>query len=305
MRQIGTLSNEQDAERFAAYLVTQGIDSHAEPNTDDWGIWVRDENAVEPAREAFAQFRLDPQDRRYRGVERQAEIVRREAVQQRMAAQKNVIEMRGQWKSSITQRAPLTMTMIALAVLVSLLGGFGRAKKGIGATINEELSFVTLEDYRKAGDSPLASLTKGELWRAVTPIFIHLDLMHLAFNMIMFYQFGRLVESLHSTVIFALGILAIAIISNVAQGIAPQELGGSPFFGGMSGVVYGLFGYAWMRSKFDPQPGFFLSPMTVIILMGWLFLCMTGAVGNVANVAHVTGLLVGGVCGFLAAQGRT
>ena len=79
----------------------------------------------------------------------------------------------------------------------------------------------------------------------------------------------------------------------------PEALGGWPFFGGMSGVVYGLFGYAWMKSTFDPQAGFRLSQITVIILMAWLVLCMTSAVGSVANVAHVVGLVVGAAFGYL------
>ena len=64
-------------------------------------------------------------------------------------------------------------------------------------------------------------------------------------------------------------------------------------------MVYGLFGYAWMKSIFDPQPGFHLSQVTVIILMAWLVLCMTPAIGNIANVAHVVGLVVGAAFGYL------
>ena len=70
-------------------------------------------------------------------------------------------------------------------------------------------------------------------------------------------------------------------------------MGGAPAFGGMSGVVYGLFGYVWIKSTFCPEPGFATSQGTVIILLGWLFLCMTGAIGPIANIAHVVGLVVG------------
>jgi len=298
MRQIGTLSDERDAQRLAAHLVTQGIDAHAEQDSSGWRIWVRDENSIDQARQEFETFRVDPHAARYDGAEREAESIRREKVQQRLAAQKNVIEMRGRWKSATVQRAPLTITLIGLSVLVTLLGGFGRATEGLGGMVNEELSFVSLEDFQ-ATPHPLASLAKGELWRAITPIFIHGDFIHLAFSMIMFYQFGRLVEATRSTAWAAVAILLMAFISNLAQGLAPDSLGGTPFFGGMSGVVYGLFGYAWVKSKFDPQPGFYLSPVTVVILMGWLVLCMTPAIQGIANVAHVVGLVVGAACGYL------
>ena len=38
---------------------------------------------------------------------------------------------------------------------------------------------------------------------------------------------------------------------------------------------------------------------TVFILMFWLVLCLTGAVGNVANAAHVSGLVVGMAAGVV------
>ena len=31
--------------------------------------------------------------------------------------------------------------------------------------------------------------------------------------------------------------------------------GGSVYFAGLSGVVFGLFGYLWMKSRFDPASG--------------------------------------------------
>lgn len=311
MRQIGTLPLERDAQRFTAYLITLGIDAVAEENSTEWAIWVRDENLVDQAREAFDAYRRDPQDSRYQGVEREAESIRRETLQQRLTAQKNLIEMRGRWKNpaALTANAPLTATLIALSIIVTLVGGFHKTTKGLGGTINQELSFVTVRDFAASGENPVASLLKGELWRAVTPIFIHLSPIHLLFNMIMFYQFGRVVESFHGTARFALAVLVIAAVSNIAQALSPKALeplglDGSPFFGGMSGVVYGLFGYVWIRSVFNPIPGIYLSQSNVIILLGWLFLCMTGVMGPIANVAHVVGLLVGATFAYVPSLWR-
>lgn len=308
MRQIGSIPDEQDAQRFAAYLVTKGIDSHAEPDSNGWVIWVRDENLIDEARDEFAQFRIDPADKRYLGAEREAEAIRRDLIQRRLAAQKNVIEMRGRWKSFTAHRMPLTLTLIALSVLVTLFGGFGQAEEGFGAMVNDELCFVSREDFQASGNNTLASVAKGEVWRTITPIFIHLSIIHLFFNMYMFFQFGRLVESLKGTFWFAMMVLLVAIVSNVAQMVTPETLGGSwgpayPLMGGMSGVLYGLFGYAWVKSTFDPEPGFQLSQMTVIILMGWLVFCIV-AMDNVANVAHVVGLVVGAACGYLPLMWR-
>ncbi len=293
MRQVGSLPDQRAAERFAAYLVTQGIDAHAEPDAHDWAVWVRDEDCLDQARESLSQFKLDPDDSRYRGVERNAEAIRREETQRRGAAQKNLIEMRGRWGQPVARRAPLVMTMIGLSVLVTVLGGMGQATEGFGWRLNEALRFCANEDYRQANGNPLASVAKGQLWRTITPIFIHYDWRHIVFNMFMFFQFAVAVESLKGTVRLGGLILAIAVISDVAQAVGPPSWGGGPSFGGMSGVVYGLFGYIWMKALYCREPGFHIAQVNVIILMAWLFLCMTGAVGRIANIAHVVGLVVG------------
>ncbi|MHB8864791.1 MAG: rhomboid family intramembrane serine protease [Pirellulaceae bacterium] len=293
MRQVGSLPDQREAERFAAYLVTQGIDAHAEQDTHNWAVWVRDEDRIDQARESLEHFKGDPEDHRYRGVERDAEVIRRGEFQRRVSAQKNVVEMRSRWRQPSMRRAPLTMTVIVLSVLVTLMGNFGKAQRGIGRTMNQQLTFCTPADYVMANKNPLASLAKGEVWRAITPVFLHLSPLHLAFNMIMFFQFGALFESLKGTVRLGLLMLVIAVVSNIGQAVAPSAWGGTFLFGGMSGVVYGLFGYAWVKSTFVPEPGFHVSQGTVLILVGWLILCMTPAIPNIANVAHVVGLVVG------------
>ena len=51
------------------------------------------------------------------------------------------------------------------------------------------------------------------------------------------------------------------------------------------------------RGKFFPQERLGASQQTVGFLLAWLLICMTGVVGNIANAAHVIGLLVGVIFG--------
>jgi len=78
---------------------------------------------------------------------------------------------------------------------------------------------------------------------------------------------------------------------------------GGPFFGGMSGVVYGLIGYIWVRGKFDVTCGLFLHRTTVMMAMIWFFLCLADVIPHVANAAHAAGLGMGMVWGFVSARG--
>jgi GlpG protein len=88
---------------------------------------------------------------------------------------------------------------------------------------------------------------------------------------------------------FLLGlVLAASVVPNVSE-----YFWSGPFFGGMSGVVYALFGYVWIKGKYEPHLNLGVSQQTVLIMMVWLVICMTGLVGNVANMAHVIGLVVG------------
>ncbi len=85
------------------------------------------------------------------------------------------------------------MTMIVLSILVTVFGDMGKARRGHRQELSMSSSgFCARTDFVAVGGNALASLAKGELWRTVTPIFIHLDSLHIIFNMIMFFQFGAL-----------------------------------------------------------------------------------------------------------------
>jgi GlpG protein len=91
----------------------------------------------------------------------------------------------------------------------------------------------------------------------------------------------------------------IAGLSNLGQ----MYMSG-PGFGGMSGVVYGLLGYIWIRGKFDPASGLYLHSSTVIMMLIWFFICFAPnaipGMPRIANTAHAVGLVSGMVWGYLS-----
>jgi GlpG protein len=137
-------------------------------------------------------------------------------------------------------------------------------------------------------------VARGQVWRLLTPIFLHGNMLHLLFNAYMLFLFGSTMEQLRGSGRFLAFALAAALISNVAQYVFTA----SPGFGGMSGVNYALFGYIWMKSRYEPESGFYIDPTTVMILVVWFFLGVANVIGNIANVAHAGGLVVGLVVGY-------
>jgi len=312
MRHIGTLQNEGDANRFAAYLVTKGTVAHAEEDGDSWAIWVRDENQVAQAKEAFEDFRHDPEQPAYRGAEREAENILREQTKRREAAGKNVVGMRGRWGQPGTQRRrrPLTMTIVGLCVFIGLASNMGDSGDVLNALLFCNHSHEEDEGWRNASVADrFVDIKQGQIWRLVTPIFVHYDVWHLAFNMIMFYQLGSLIEDRRGTGRFGLMVILIGIGSSLGEPLAPYELGGTAFAAGMSGVVFGLFGYAWVKTIYEPHLGILIARSTVIILMLWLFVGFTGILSNfgihIANWAHGVGFVCGVLISYLPVLARS
>lgn len=326
MRQVGTLPTENLARRFAAWLIAQRIEAHAEQEDASWVVWVRDEDQLTKAREAFTHFRDHPDDAKYQGAEKSAEARLREDEARRRQAQGNVVEMRGRWGSGmpgaggVRRRAPLVTMLIVISVVVALLtwpdtmeeqrtnpefGSMYRALLFVDPYVAQPL----LEDGSLGPLDMWASIRRGEVWRLVTPIFIHYGLMHIVFNMMLLYSFGSQIEDRRGTRFLLLLVLAVAVLSDIGQATEGTILGIGTRFGGISGVVYGLFGYLFVKIRFDNREGYFLGPSTTIMAIGWLLLCvlaqMPGFSGflsglsNVANTAHVVGLLSGAAIAYV------
>ena len=180
---------------------------------------------------------------------------------------------------------PVTAVLIGISIAVTLLTGFGE---------NRQTYFFLL-----SMGTGLPEVRHGEVWRLITPIFLHLSFWHILFNMMWLKDLGTIIELRTNS----LRLLALVLATGLAGNLGQCYFAG-PIFGGMSGVVYGLLGYVWMKARFDPASGFYLEKQTVILMLGWLVACMVGVIPNVANYAHGFGFAVGIAWGFAEAQMR-
>ncbi|WP_300273866.1 rhomboid family intramembrane serine protease [Halomonas sp.] len=202
---------------------------------------------------------------------------------------------RGGDLAPVLRQAPLTAATLGLCLAVFA------AMAILGDLVIALLAIVPLgispEGGLAVGTLPEA-LAAGQVWRLLSPAFLHFGWMHLIFNMLWLWYFGRQVEALQGSGRMLLLVVAAGIGGNLAQYAA-----GTALFGGMSGVDFALLGYVWLMSRRLPGSGFFVPQMLVVFMLGWMVFTMTdmaGAVGfgNVANEAHLGGLVVGLALGW-------
>ena len=187
------------------------------------------------------------------------------------------------------QNMPVVVTLLLLSIL--------------GTAIMEWWSplvhWLTFQDFSIVNnnlifDTAFNAMKNGEYWRLVTPIFLHFGHFHLIPNVLPLWVLGQKIEFLAGSSNIAVSIILIAIISNLGQYI----WSGPALFGGMSGVVYGLLGYVWIRHKLSPNPILEIPRWLIGFMLFWLFLGMSGIInmfmaGSIANAAHVVGLISG------------
>lgn len=167
------------------------------------------------------------------------------------------------------------------------------------------ISWFTFLDFRVQGDylyfTPLAeTLDQGQWWRLVSPMLLHFGVLHLAMNSLWYWELGKRIE-LRQGPWMLLGLtLLYSLVSNLAQ----HYTSGPSLFGGLSGVLYGLLGHVWLFQWLAPNRYFNLPKGVLVMMLIWLVVCLTGVVGSlglgqIANAAHVGGLLIGCLTGLL------
>ena len=194
--------------------------------------------------------------------------------------------------TTIPRAPPLTIALVAISVVVYALMNLVSSPGLIIAPL-------LISEYQAP---TLPEIINGQYWRLVTPMFLHFSIFHIVFNLLWVWELGRLIEWRQG--MGALGALTVglSVLSNLTQ----YSVSG-PAFGGMSGVIYGYFGYIWVMSMGSPRFGIRLNPAIVKLLLVWFLIGWSGILEvwfglRIANTAHTAGLL-GGVAVALIVAG--
>jgi len=185
--------------------------------------------------------------------------------------------------TGILRRMPLTLSLIGISVLLAGLTSFGADR--------HLLNGLYISNFTWGG---LREVLRGQLWRLVTPIFLHFGLIPVLFYMLWLFDLGSLLERVQGTRRLLLLVLMFALLGNVAQ-----YLWAGPDFGGMSGVLYGLLSYVWIQLRLKPDSQLVLNAYLVAMMSVWFVLCWAGVIADVSNMAQTVGLCAGLAVGWL------
>jgi GlpG protein len=312
VRELHTFADEQIARRFVTILQSRQMPAHAEQEGSSWIIWIENDDHRDKARELLTEFQANPDADQFAEAEKAAKRILAEKLDAEKTRQKLRRDLRDRWRGVWWKCHPVTTIMVAISVFVVIVATDWPKRETtqgfIPVTCNLETSVIrnslfiqetvmTMDEEGNdaAGFNDMSNaeiLRTWQIWRYVTPIFLHFNVLHILFNMSWLRTLGNAIEFLRGTPRFLALVLFIAIVSNVAQ-----LLLNGPAFGGMSGVDFGLIGFMWMRGKTQPQQGLALPQEQVVMSMLWMLLCIGGAFGPIANAAHVAGLVAGMLAG--------
>jgi membrane associated rhomboid family serine protease len=244
---------------------------------------------------------LDEAIEAYREADRRAPAEERGAIANRIAwllketghdfaARRQFNRARGAYA---TYAAYVTWALVAANVAVFVIDlalvGFGSLDlMGFGGPLVE------------AGAVYAPAVADGEWWRIITSAFLHLGLLHLAFNMYALWLVGPVIEQLYGHVEFALMYLLCAIGGSVLTILLQPDSAAA----GASGAIFGLFGLGFVVSRrrhliLGPQARAILSQVGTLLVLN-LFITFMAA-DRISWTGHLGGLAVGAALGLLLA----
>jgi GlpG protein len=292
MRLLTTVTTRAEAQTLGDALYADGVATTVKETRDgDFAIWVHDEEQMDDAKAFLGRF--DPDASRFAEMARKARVQKREEAKADERLRARTEKIRRQIEARRSMRiGTVTAGLIVMCVVVFVLTAMGQKTEIVGL-----LTFVPLVPVRGGyvfGD--VSAIWHGQPWRLLTPMFLHFGFLHILFNMWWLKDLGTAIERVFSARYLLTMVLVIGAFSHVLE----FAMSGPTTFGGMSGVVYGLFSFIWIRGRLDPSFPYRMPQQLVTFMLIWLALGFTGWVGPIANWVHSGGLIAGATWGLLS-----
>jgi len=139
------------------------------------------------------------------------------------------------------------------------------------------------------------TVAEGEVWRVITPMYLHGGLVHFGLNMLAFSKFGTDLERSHGFVRVAI-IYLLSGIFGILMGVA---LSPHVVKVGASGAIFGLLGA--LLGEVLQNWGLYSRPWATVlpILLGTVLQLLLGTMPTLDNFSHLFGFIMGFLCSLL------
>ncbi|MBN2048190.1 MAG: rhomboid family intramembrane serine protease [Anaerolineaceae bacterium] len=131
-------------------------------------------------------------------------------------------------------------------------------------------------------------IIEGQIWRLFTPMFLHAEILHLAFNMYALYIFGRNLERYYGHGRF----LMLYLVSGIAGNVMSFYFTENPSLGA-STAVFGLAAaegvFIYLNRNFFPNASRVLRNIIFVVIMNLLL----GLSSQIDNWGHMGGMIGG------------
>ena len=178
MRKVGIFKIEKQALQFWSYLKEKGVDSSLEKDEDQvgWSIWVADEDQVSLHNQISNCLLMIQLIRSLPSKTNSKNGSNRIKKNFRKPSGFKQFDLRKQWQSDVRKPGVYTLSLIITVVMVYLVSGMGK-----NALIINPLKLDL-------------QILEGQIWRLITPIFLHFSFFHIFFNMWWLYDLGSQLE---------------------------------------------------------------------------------------------------------------
>ncbi|EKO3541792.1 rhomboid family intramembrane serine protease GlpG [Vibrio fluvialis] len=268
MIRLIALNNPRVAQAFIDYMASRHIEIQMMPEGgNQFALWLVDDQHQVEAEAELNLFLQNPRDAKYQAASWTMAESRQSKFYYRSPSMMAMIRAKA---------GPLTLSVMAVCAVI-----FALAFLGMGNQIFDALHF------------PAHAGQQWQLWRWFSHALLHFSVIHIAFNLLWWWQLGGDIEK-------RLGsgkLLQVFLISAALSGAGQYWVEGANF-GGLSGVVYALVGYLWMLGLRAPHLGLSMPKPLVGFMLVWLVLGYVQPFMAIANTAHLAGLITGVVLGL-------
>lgn len=257
-----------NSQKIVAHLVI--LEDRSKQASHPYVVAINDERHMSDAKTICQTFLHNPNDKRFQSAAWElGQIV----------PTTGSIFPSSQTVISQIRAAPISFAIVLLCVVVYAVFSINRIM------VFDALHFQPFEQL----------IQTGQWWRLWSPAVIHLSVLHIVFNLLWWWSLGKNFERIFGRIFIASFFLVTALLSNYGQFL----VSGSGF-GGLSGVVYAMFGCTWWLGWLRPEWGLNLSKPVIGFMLIWLVLGHLDVLFvGMANTAHTVGLLSGLVIALL------